>query len=123
MVGVLSGLPTFKREICKLLIVQAYIDESGGKGQGSVFVFSALLASAKDWDGFSNEWQSRLDEHPKIKYFKMHEAARRKGEFEGWSIEGRPAVVTVRGQVVVREGNFVGQPGSGRMLKRDPGYF
>lgn len=43
--------------------------------------------------------------------------------FEGWSIEGRPAVVTVRGQVVVREGNFVGQPGSGRMLKRDPGYF
>lgn len=73
------------------MIVQAYIDESGGKGQGSVFVFSALLASAKDWNGFSNEWQSRLDEHPKIKYFKMHEAAKLKGEFEGWSIGARDA--------------------------------
>jgi len=42
--------------------------------------------------------------------------------FEGWSIEGRPSVVTVRGKVQVRDGKFVGEPGRGRMLKRTPQY-
>ena len=32
--------------------------------------------------------------------------------FEGWPIEGRPSVVTVRGQVAVRDGKFVGKPGA-----------
>jgi hypothetical protein len=82
-------VPTAKRKRRHLVIIQAYIDESGGKGQGSVFAFSALIASAKDWDGFSNDWQSRLDEHPRIKYFKMHEAAKFKGQFQGWSLRAR----------------------------------
>lgn len=38
--------------------------------------------------------------------------------FEEWAIEGRPAVVTVRGKVQVRDGSFVGEPGRGRMLRR-----
>lgn len=38
--------------------------------------------------------------------------------FEGWPIEGRPAVVTVRGEVAVREGKFVGTEGRGQFLKR-----
>lgn len=38
--------------------------------------------------------------------------------FEGWEIEGRPSVVTVRGKVQIREGKFVGEPGRGRMLQR-----
>jgi dihydropyrimidinase len=40
--------------------------------------------------------------------------------FEGWKIEGRPAIVTVRGQVAVREGRFVGDPARGRFLGRTP---
>ncbi len=43
--------------------------------------------------------------------------------FEGWEIEGRPAVVTVRGKVQVRDGKFVGEQGRGQMLKREPQYF
>ena len=43
--------------------------------------------------------------------------------FEGMSIEGRPQVVTVRGQVAVRDGKFVGQPGRGQFLQRDPNHF
>ena len=43
--------------------------------------------------------------------------------FEGWPIEGRPSVVTVRGQVQVREGEFVGRLGRGQMLERDPTHF
>lgn len=38
--------------------------------------------------------------------------------FEGVAIEGRPSVVTVRGQVQVRDGVFVGDPEMGRFLRR-----
>lgn len=38
--------------------------------------------------------------------------------YEGWDIEGRPEIVTVRGEVAVRDGKFVGTPGRGKFLKR-----
>ena len=38
--------------------------------------------------------------------------------FEGWPIDGRPEIVTVRGQVAVRAGKFVGQIGRGQFLAR-----
>ena len=40
--------------------------------------------------------------------------------FEGWPIEGRASVVTVRGQVAVREGKYCGTAGRGQFLKRKP---
>ncbi len=43
--------------------------------------------------------------------------------FEGWELEGRPTHVTVRGQVQVRDGQFVGQMGSGKFLSRAPTHF
>jgi dihydropyrimidinase len=43
--------------------------------------------------------------------------------FEGMEIEGRPSVVTVRGKVQVRDGEFVGERGRGKMLKREPSHF
>jgi dihydropyrimidinase len=43
--------------------------------------------------------------------------------FEGMEIEGRPSVVAVRGKVQVRDGQFVGEHGRGRLLKRAPAYF
>jgi dihydropyrimidinase len=43
--------------------------------------------------------------------------------FEGWEIEGRPSVVTVRGRVQVRDGTFVGQLGHGKFLERRPTHF
>lgn len=43
--------------------------------------------------------------------------------FEGMPIEGRPSVVTVRGKIQVRDGEFVGERGRGRLLRRDPMYF
>jgi len=42
--------------------------------------------------------------------------------FEGFAIEGRPHVVTVRGKVQVRDGVFVGNHGCGRMLRRTPSH-
>jgi len=43
--------------------------------------------------------------------------------FEGMAIEGRPHIVTVRGQVAARDGKFVGQAGRGRFLQREPNHF
>ncbi|HEY7389592.1 MAG TPA: dihydropyrimidinase [Bryobacteraceae bacterium] len=43
--------------------------------------------------------------------------------FEGMEIDGRPAVVTVRGRVQVCDGVFVGDSKRGRLLRRDPSHF
>lgn len=43
--------------------------------------------------------------------------------FEGWAIEGRPHVVTVRGKIAARDGKFVGQIGRGQFLQRAPSHF
>jgi dihydropyrimidinase len=43
--------------------------------------------------------------------------------FEGWKIEGRPSVVTVRGQVAARNGKFTGKHGRGKFLVRKPSHF
>src|SRR6266576_2171719 len=43
--------------------------------------------------------------------------------FEGWPLEGRASVVTVRGQVAVRDGKFVGKLGHGEFLQRKPSHF
>jgi dihydropyrimidinase len=43
--------------------------------------------------------------------------------FEGWKIEGRPSVVTVRGEIAVRDGKFVGKQDRGKFLKRKPSHF
>jgi len=42
--------------------------------------------------------------------------------FEGTEIDGRPSVVTVRGKVQVRDGEFVGQRGRGQFLRRERTY-
>jgi hypothetical protein len=70
-------------------MVQAFVDESGGKGQGTVFVFSALFSSLTHWTDFTAAWQSCLDESPKISYFKMKEAVSREGPFYGFSVPER----------------------------------
>jgi dihydropyrimidinase len=40
--------------------------------------------------------------------------------YEGWERIGRPAVVTVRGQIQSFDGEFVGTPGRGVFLEREP---
>jgi dihydropyrimidinase len=39
------------------------------------------------------------------------------------AITGRPDAVCVRGQVMVRDGKFVGNPKRGKFLKREPSHF
>jgi dihydropyrimidinase len=43
--------------------------------------------------------------------------------FEGFEVEGRPHVVTVRGKVAVRDGRFVGDIHRGKFLSRPATHF
>lgn len=43
--------------------------------------------------------------------------------FEGWEIKGRPSVVTVRGEIAAKDGEFVGTIGRGQFVKREPTHF
>lgn len=54
---------------------------------------------------------------------KTHQMNLDYNSFEGFEIEGRPHVVTVRGKVAARDGKFVGEFGRGRYLERDATHF
>ncbi|MBA3607930.1 MAG: dihydropyrimidinase [Chthoniobacterales bacterium] len=54
---------------------------------------------------------------------KTHQMNLDYNSFEGMEIEGRPHVVTVRGKVAARDGEFVGEIGRGQFLAREPNHF
>jgi hypothetical protein len=87
----LSGFPTEARKRRLLLPLQAVIDESGVEGTTPVFAFAGFLGQAERWAEFSDEWQRWADARPAIRYLKMNEAAKLKGEFRRWSSDARDA--------------------------------
>ena len=54
---------------------------------------------------------------------KTHQMNLDYNSFEGFEIEGRPHVVTVRGKIAAHDGKFVGEFGRGKLLKREPTHF
>ena len=54
---------------------------------------------------------------------KTHQMNLDYNSFEGFEIEGRPHVVTVRGKMAARDGKFVGEMGRGKFLAREPNHF
>jgi dihydropyrimidinase len=48
-----------------------------------------------------------------------HHMATDYSAFEGWEVKGRSEVVTVRGRIMVRKGEFIGELGHGRLLRRE----
>lgn len=61
------------------------LDDSGSNQQGEAFVLAGYVASASAWDTLSAHWQEALNKEPKLKYFKMREAAALRDQFDGWS--------------------------------------
>lgn len=80
--------------------IQVFVDESGGKGQGPIIVFAALLSPAAQWATFSDAWATRLGNYPPIEYFKMREAASRVGQFSGWSTTARDEKVRALARII-----------------------
>lgn len=65
--------PGEKRRKRQLLVMKAYIDDSGNSGP-IAFVLAGYIAPAEAWARFSDAWQAVLDIHPAIPRFKMSEA-------------------------------------------------
>jgi hypothetical protein len=77
----LSGLPTAKRKRRLILVIQAFLDESGTKGTHTFFTFAGFIGRAEVWAGFSQEWSTWLKASPQIEYLKMAEAAKLNQQF------------------------------------------
>lgn len=70
-----------------MLMLQGYIDDTGSEPNGQLFLLSGFILDTEEWEKFSDEWEFQLHRKPRIEYFKMHEAAARVGQFQGWSKE------------------------------------
>lgn len=77
----LSGLPEAARKRRLLMPMQAFVDESGGAGNTRHFVMAGLIAHSEAWAEFTEEWESCLKEAPRIRLFKMKDAASCTGAF------------------------------------------
>jgi dihydropyrimidinase len=104
-----------------------------GKIDLHTFVNCASTQAAKTFDLFPRKGTIQLGADADLVVFdpdyrgkisaKTHHINVDYSVFEGWKIEGRPSVVTVRGQVAVRDGKFVGKIGRGKFLQRKPSHF
>lgn len=80
--------------------VQAFVDDSGGKGHTRHFALCGLIGHSEHWAEFSDEWRACLDTSPRIKTFKMREAARRTGQFREFSVAERDQRLRSLAQII-----------------------
>jgi hypothetical protein len=84
--------------------MQAFVDDSGGKGQTSVFVLAGAFGPSEKWAEFSDEWQGVLDIDPPLAYFKAREAAGLTGQFLRWGPEARDERLALLVRTIDRHG-------------------
>lgn len=98
----LSGLPEPARKRRLLMPMQAFVDDSGGKGNTRHFVLAGLIGHSEAWAEFSNEWRACLDERPRIRTFKMREAATCNGQFYSMTAKQRDEKLRKLAQIINR---------------------
>lgn len=89
------------------MLIQAFVDESGGKGQSRHMVLAGVVASAYSWAEFSKEWKACLNAHPTIPKLKMSEAAALSGAFGRFSESARDEKLRNLAQVINRHVSFM----------------
>lgn len=82
----ICGIPTCHRYAHLLIMFRSFIDETEAQSkQGKqVFCFFGWVATADEWERFSNAWYKELHQKPSIDYFKHYEAKSQTGQFQGW---------------------------------------
>lgn len=66
-------------------MLQAFVDDSKSEGSPPIFVLGGYIATSDTWTRFSEKWRSALEMRSRIRYFKLREALRGEGEFNGAS--------------------------------------
>lgn len=85
--ALISGYPRKVRDSRLYWMWQAFIDDSRSWEGERLLVLGGFVATIPQWKAFNDEWQQMLDMKPSIKYFKMNEAAKARGQFLYWSEE------------------------------------
>lgn len=78
----LAGLPESARRRRRILVIQAWIDDSGAKGQGGYMTLAGLMGTADEWAQFSTAWDRRRQAPPIIGYLSTRDAIAFRNEFE-----------------------------------------
>lgn len=76
------------------------VDDSGGPGQGPVQVMVGLIGRAEEWAAFSDRWAECLGETPTVTAFKMRDAAKFQGEFNGFTRAQRDEKIRKLGTII-----------------------
>src|SRR5271154_3193656 len=99
MMALVSRLAKEDRQnrLFMVAVYQSFIDDSDA-GAGGPFVLAGFVASNEAWAQFAEEWTTvlRTAQPRQISYFKAKEAAACRGQFEGWSIAARDALIQER---------------------------
>lgn len=87
------------------MMLQAFFDDSGSKGEGQFMVLAGLFGEAEVFSAVSDDWDRHLRaRHPgSIRYFKMHEACTLSGEFRHWQPEKRDEKIAQLAKVIDRD--------------------
>ncbi|ODS00193.1 hypothetical protein AUC68_03570 [Methyloceanibacter methanicus] len=87
--------------------IQAFVDDSGGKGATAHFVLAGLAGHSDSWAHFSEEWRLCLSESPAITAFKMREAASCTGQFRYMTDDQRDKKLRALGRIINRHARLV----------------
>jgi hypothetical protein len=79
---------------------KAFFDESGDDVE--VFLMAGWLAHFKEWEKFSEAWNTELKFSPSIKYFNHNEAMGLKCQFESWKDRDRDEKLMSLAGVIAR---------------------
>jgi hypothetical protein len=101
--ALVSGLPKSERDRRQIMMLQAFVDDSGSDPQSFVYVLAGFVASPAQWAAFTDEWEKALNQSPRLAYFKNNEAMGLKGQFNktcGWSSQKRDDRLVALAQII-----------------------
>lgn len=73
--------------------LQAWVDESGDRGQGTYLTLGGLIGEDTHWTSFADEWRAELQTTPALPYFSASDAATLGESFWRWKPHERDAKV------------------------------
>jgi hypothetical protein len=80
-------------------MLQTCIDDSGSEPQSPNFVLAGFLANVSQWERFTDLWESKLHENPRIEYLKMSEAMGLHEQFKDFNVRERDNKVLALAQL------------------------
>jgi hypothetical protein len=125
-----SGLPANQRASRYLVVLQAWIDDSGrGKESDSrVFVLAGYAGPVQKFENLSDDWQRIMAEEPALAYLKGKEANALDRNFKGWTPDERDAkieklIASIRKHDLIAISLAVNYRDFNRILREPKGVF